>query len=166
MELLIPGLILVAVMVYVSTRIKKRAADAFNAESINADGFSLEKPEGFLHVVGDERHEFMAYSKEVGEDDNSSTRRATIELDVLPEADVASVRKAICEASVNSSARQEDVLETDEGANETEFRAVYKLAARGSSVYRLRFAVLAEHFDEFSRRIDDTIESFVTKPGS
>ena len=163
MEFLIPGLILVAVMVYLSTRIKKTAADAFNAESIEADGYSLEKPEGFLHVLGDEKHEFMAYSKEFGEDDNSRFHRATIELDVLPEIDVATVQKAVCEAAANSDVRQEDVIEADELANETEFRAVYKLAARGSSVYRLRFAVLAEHFDEFSRRIDDTLESFVTK---
>ena len=163
MEFLIPGLILVAVMVYLSTRIKKTAADAFNAESIDADGYSLEKPEGFLHVLGDEKHEFMAYSKEFGEDDNARFHRATIELDGLTETDVASVQKAVCEAAVNSAVRQADVIEADELANETEFRTVYKLAARGSSVYRLRFAVLAEHFDEFSRRIDDTLESFVTK---
>ena len=163
MELLIPGLILVAVMVYLSTKIKKRAADAFNAESIDTDSFSLEKPEGFLHVVGDEQHEFMAYSKEIGEEDNSSIRRATIELDVLPETDIESVRKAISEASVDSDIRQDDIIEADEQANEVAFRAVYKLCARGSSVYRLRFAVLAEHFDEFSGRIDDTIGSFITK---
>lgn len=163
MELLIPGLILVAVMAYLSTRIKKRAADAFKAEPIDTDRYSFEKPEGFLHVIGDKQHEFMAYSNEFGQDDDSRFRRATIELDVLPGTDVASVSEAICEAAESSNVRPENIIEADERANETEFRAVYKLIERDSSVYRLRFAVLAEHFDAYSGRIDDTIESFVTK---
>lgn len=163
MELLIPGLILVAVMAYLSTRIKKRAADAFNAETIGNERYSFEKPEGFLHVVGDKQHEFMAYSSEFGEDDDSRFRRATIELDVLPGTDVASVTEAICEAAENSNVRPENIIEADEWANETEFRAVYKLIECDSSVYRLRFAVLAEHFAAYSSRIDDTIESFVIK---
>ena len=163
MELLIPGLILVAVMAYLSTRIKKRAADAFKAEMIGNERYSFEKPEGFLHVVGDKQHEFMAYSSEFGEDNDSRFRRATIELDVLPATDVASVTKAIRDAAETSDARPDDVIEADERANETEFRAVYKLAAHGGSVFRLRFAVLAEHFDEYSGKIDDTIGSFVTK---
>lgn len=163
MELLIPGLILVAVMAYLSTRIKKRAADAFTAERIDTGRYSFEKPEGFLHVIGDEQHEFMAYSNEFGEYDDSRFRRATIELDVLPGTDVASVSEAICEAAESSNVRPENIIEADERANETEFRAVYKLIERDGSVYRLRFAVLAEYFDAYLGRIDDTIESFVTK---
>ena len=49
MEILIPGLILVALMVYVSTKIKKNAVDAFGEETITTDDFVLIKPEGFLH---------------------------------------------------------------------------------------------------------------------
>ena len=163
MELLIPGLILVAVMVYVSTKIKKSAADAFTAEHIDTPEYTLDKPDGFLHVLGDEKHEFMAYSKEFGTDENASIRRATIELDVLRGIDVTSVRKEICDAASNSDVRESDVVQADEQANETEFRAVYKLAARDGSVYRFRFAVLADYVDEFSSRIDDTINSFVIK---
>jgi hypothetical protein len=36
MEILIPGLILVALMVYVSTRIKRAAARAFEPENVDA----------------------------------------------------------------------------------------------------------------------------------
>ena len=69
--LIILGLILVALMVWASTKIKKTAADAFEPEFIETDAYSLQKPEGFLHVIGDETHEFMAYSKDFGKGDES-----------------------------------------------------------------------------------------------
>src|SRR5687767_8261126 len=49
MELLIPGLILVALMVYASTRIKRTAAAAFDRETVDTEDFIIQKPEGFLH---------------------------------------------------------------------------------------------------------------------
>ena len=51
MEILIPGLILVGLMVWVSTRIKRNAAKAFEREEIETAEFSLTKPEGFLAPV-------------------------------------------------------------------------------------------------------------------
>ena len=65
MELLIPGLLLVAFMVWASTRIKKTAAAAFDAETIETGEFIIQKPEGFLHNLnGDPKYIFEAYSKE------------------------------------------------------------------------------------------------------
>lgn len=65
MELLIPGLILVALMVYASTRIKRSAAAAYDAEAIETDEFVIQKPEGFLHNLNASReYIFEAYSKE------------------------------------------------------------------------------------------------------
>src|SRR3954462_6162642 len=78
MELLIPGLILVALMVWASTKIKRKAADAFSAEHIEGDGFTLEKPDGFLsksYVEG--AHLFDAYSKEYGTGTAADVRAAT-----------------------------------------------------------------------------------------
>src|SRR5436189_43661 len=95
MELLIPGLILVALMAWASTKIKKRAADAFEAETVETDRYILQKPEGFLHVLGDSDHEFYAYSREFGEGTSSKIRRATIEIDVLRSANLAEIRNAI-----------------------------------------------------------------------
>jgi hypothetical protein len=67
MELLIPGLILVAVMVYVSTRIKRSAAAAYEAELIETKFFSIKKPDGFIAVADPRRPLlFEAYSKEFG----------------------------------------------------------------------------------------------------
>lgn len=165
MELLIPGLILVALMAYASTRIKKRAAEAFNEEQVENERYTLTKPDGFLHVLGDTDHDFMAYSKEFGEHELSQLKRATIEIDVINGSNVQSVVNAVRESATDFSMHEDDgtVIKTDEQANETEFRAVYKIIADTASVYRLRFAVLSEHFDEYVRRIDDTIDSFTTK---
>jgi hypothetical protein len=81
MEILIPGLILVALMVYVSTKIKKNAVDAFAEETITTDDFILVKPDGFLHNLnGDPALLFEAYSKDFGTGDDQDVRQATIEM--------------------------------------------------------------------------------------
>src|SRR5262249_40692599 len=75
MELLIPGLILAALMAYVSTRIKRSAARAFAAETIEGDGFAIIKPEGFLHLSDENTgYAFEAYSKEFGRDSAENIR--------------------------------------------------------------------------------------------
>src|SRR5215218_10285538 len=102
MELLIPGLLLVALMVWASTKIKKTAADAFEAEFIETENYSLQKPDGFLHVIGDEEHELRAYSKEFGKGDNTGIRQATIEIDVFRGSDLESVRNSVKEAASKS----------------------------------------------------------------
>jgi hypothetical protein len=54
MELLIPGLILVALMAWASTKIKKTAAEAYSEETVSAGGFTIVKPEGFIIPVNDD----------------------------------------------------------------------------------------------------------------
>lgn len=167
MELLIPGLILVALMVWASTKIKKTAADAFEPELIKTDDYSLQKPEGFLHVIGNEDHEFMAYSKDYGKGDKIGTRQATIELDVLRGEDLSAVRDSISrsaesfDVSVNTPGLSE--LSTKETANESVVSAFYKIVAAKDAIFRLRFAVLDEHKDDYLRRIDETFDSFTIK---
>src|SRR5258707_9193856 len=83
MELLIPGLILVALMVYASTRIKKTAAAAFEPETIETDTFIIQKPDGFLNVInGDPQYSFEAYSKEFGGPGAENFRQGTAHLSV------------------------------------------------------------------------------------
>ena len=167
MELLIPGLILVALMVWASTRIKRRAAEAFDAEQIETDEYSLRKPEGFLHVIGDSGHELSAYSKEYGKGVEPTERQAVIELDVFSSESLASARDRIIETATGSTIRTDAKniceLETEETVNESRVRGFYKLVAGENGVYRLRFAVLSEHADDFLRRIEETLASFSVK---
>ena len=164
MELLIPGLILVALMAWASTKIKKSAADAFEAETIETDSYTLQKPEGFLHVLNDPGHEFYAYSKEYGAGPNSTVRRATIEIDIFRSESLADIRNAIkssaADAEVVRDTSSECELETEETANETSIRCFYRVVGSQSAVYRLRFAALAEHVDEYVDRINATLDSF------
>ena len=166
MELLIPGLILVALMVYASTRIKKRAAEAFEPETIETQRYTLRKPEGFLHVIDSPRHDFEAYSKAYSDDDSS--RRATIEVDIPRDTDLKSVRELLRDASAKFDVTEETEnicrIETEEAANENELKVFYKLVdSRIGAVYRLRFAVLAKHEDEYFGRIEETLDSFTLK---
>jgi len=168
MELLIPGLILVALMAWASTKIKKRAADAFEAESIETETYSLRKPEGFLHVLGDSDHEFYAYSKEYGEGTGVKARRATIEIDILKAERLVDIRNAIkssaTDVEVVRETSSEFELETDETANETSVRGFYKVVRAQTAVYRLRFAVISEHLDEYVDRVNETLDSFSVRP--
>ena len=166
MELLIPGLILVALMVYASTKIKKRAAEAFEPESIETEQYTLQKPEGFLHVIDSPRHDFEAYSKDYSDDDSS--RRATIEVEILRDTDLKSVRESLRDPSARFDVTEETEngcrIETEEAANESGLNVFYKLVdSRIGAIYRLRFAVLAKHEDEYLRRIEETLDSFTLK---
>src|SRR5688572_5270267 len=168
MEILVPGLILVALMVYASTRIKKRAAEAFETERIETDDFTLQKPDGFLHVIGDTDHAFSAYSKDFGGRDNSGDRRATIELDIIPDAKIETVCDSIKESAFRfdlkkGSSPVECRIETSESATGADVSAFYKIVSARDAVYRLRFTSLPEHTEEFLRKIDETLDSLTVK---
>jgi hypothetical protein len=164
MEFLIPGLILVALMAWASTKIKKTAASAFEAETIETDNYSLQKPEGFLHVLVDSDHELYAYSKEFGEGPSSKLRRATIEIDILNNTSLAQVRNATKSSAddveIVRETASECEMETEETANETSVRGFYKIIAAQNVVYRLRFAALSAHVNEYVERINNTLDSF------
>mgnify|MGYP007097599700 CR=1 FL=1 len=63
MELLIPGLILVALMVWASTKIKRSAAQAYAAESIETEYFAIEKPDGLIDLAEPEDRRILAATK-------------------------------------------------------------------------------------------------------
>lgn len=166
MELLIPGLILVALMAWASTKIKKRAAEAFEPETIETDNYSLRKPDGFLHVIDSPDHDFEAYSKEF-DDDDFRLRRAKIEIDVLHDTDLSaacdSLRAEATAATVTEQSGQVCRLETDESANEKQFRVFYKLVDTPAGIYRFRFAVLSKHAEDYLRKIEETLDSFTIR---
>jgi len=142
MELLIPGLALVALMVWASTRIKRSAAKAFEAEHIEGDGFSIDKPDGFLQKL-DERSEyaFEAYSKEFGSELAGNMRAATAVV------------------MVNDESGSSDHVVHDGH----EYRVRTKTIASNSHRLTLRIEVLAERFDDFALRIDEMLTSFAPR---
>ena len=149
MELLIPGLILVAFMVWASTRIKKTAAAAFDQETVATDEFIIQKPEGFLHNLnGDPKYIFEAYSKEYCKA-NDKLRAGT--------ATITSIENTTLEVIVNEMLQTDDF--TDHGTeiiDEVRYRHFesfknddgveteisYKLAEKNGNVYKLKITAL------------------------
>ena len=170
MELLIPGLILVALMVYASTRIKRTAAEAFEAENIETADFVIKKPEGFLNVLKGE-YPFEAYSKNFGSAGEREFREATAKLVIHDaatlEETVAGLKTSGVQVTNDFSEviaeRHYHVIEAKRTDREAEFRDLFKLAESGGKVYELRSSILIGAADETVRRAEDMVDSFQLK---
>jgi hypothetical protein len=172
MELLIPGLILVALMVYVSTRIKRAAERAFEAEQIDEQDFSIHKPDGFLHRIDDKSpYLFEAYSKENGPEPAADVRAATT---VVINRNGTSFEDAVADekhrlARVDSEERFEldgartALIKGELIKDGHAFEASSLTAARDGRTFILRIEVLKELKDDFSRRTDEMLSSFMIK---
>ena len=172
MELLIPGLILVALMVYASTRIKKTAAAAFEPETIETDEYVIEKPEGFLNVIGpDPKYAVHAYSKEFGgpgaEDIKQGMANLYIRTGVSQEKALAEIlgpdaSKLSDDSEVVDGVKYR-VIDTKRSLKNVDLAVGYKLTERNGKVFVFEAARLAETTPEFARKIDVMLNSFVVK---
>ena len=166
MEILIPGLILVALMAWLSTRIKRNASAAFDAERVETEDLIVEKPEGFLHVLNDDTGLlFRAYSRDFCSVGNKDVRQATIEVErhrgsTLDEA------MATAEGSAETFTSETPYTEGSERAIDArstrirdggEFEIVHKFVTRGSDVIEARGAVLTENRDDHMSDIEQAI---------
>ncbi|MBP6001909.1 MAG: hypothetical protein KA746_00610 [Pyrinomonadaceae bacterium] len=171
MELLIPGLILVALMVYASTRIKRVAAEAFEAETIETAEFSIEKPEGFLNVI--RPHDGLAleaYSKDFGSADAADFKAARAEIRIYRNRSLKYAAGAIREAAKVTSettevidGRKYVVFEAEMVERGIGFREIYKLAESGGNVVELKFIVLETLPEAISAGVDAMLSSFTVK---
>ena len=172
MELLIPGLILVALMVYASTKFKKSAARAYESETVDTPEFSITKPEGFICPVDhDEKLAFAAYSKEYGRDEKDVIRQASAEIRTFEDANFDEIRE---QAKIDSiRVVSEDirmlngakccVIESERIDNGVTFDSVHKIMAGTGKIYQLRISVLPEHKEDYSRKTDEMLGSFIIK---
>ncbi len=171
MELLIPGLLLVALMVYASTKIKRTVAEAFEHEHIETDDYVLEKPEGFLNVLNrDSSLELDIYSKESGVDDAASFKVARAELRIYAQRTIDYAANALAESvKIGSSVseivdgRKYRVLEAESSEKGVEFRELYKLTEKHGRVFELKLQILENAGDELSRKADQMFTSFEVK---
>ncbi len=151
MELLIPGLLLVAFMVWASTRIKKNAAAAFDSEAIETDEFIIEKPEGFLHNLnGDPKYIFEAYSKELSKvNDNFRIGTATITrienstLDAVV-SDLVQDANMTDDETLMIDEKRYRLLKLNKNDADIETEISYKLAEKNGNVYKLEIAAVKE----------------------
>lgn len=171
MELLIPGLILVALMVWASTKIKKTSAAAFEAETIETDEFIINKPDGFLHVLnGDPQYAFESYSKEYGGEGAEDVRRATATVKVTTTSVKEEAMRRLNAGNEKIDDRSEVIgerkyrlIETRAVASEIEYRNLFKIAERNGKTYVMTITAIAETTDEAMRDIEGMLDSFEIK---
>lgn len=172
MELLIPGLILVALMVYASTRIKKTAAAAFEPETIEDERFVIQKPRDFLHVIGgDPKYAFEAYSKELGTGNAENLRGATAKLRIDENRSIDHIlsdRLAKDAHIIDDTTEVIDdikyrVIEAEWTEDDLELYGVRKLAEHDGRVYDLEARMLKETTGELRTGIETFVDSFRVK---
>lgn len=175
MEILIPGLILVALMVYASTKIKKSAAEAYEQEMVETDEISIIKPEGFISLVDPQNGLlFDAHSKEFGYDAAGDQSRASGEVRFIEATTVDDIV-----VSLNAELPDEDHIELGEASQIDNARYVtgtsselkngirsqvkYRWVETGKGVYQLKARFLEDHADECEPAVEKMIESFRVK---
>ena len=172
MELLIPGLILVALMVYASTKIKRSTAKAFEAETVETEDFVVNKPDGFLHVLnGDPQYAFEAYSREFGGPGAENVRRANVTLTVVPGSTVkeqserrkSTGNQVIDDISEIIGDTKYRLIETRSTVNDVEYRNLFKIAERGGRVFVFTVVAIADTTEEAMHDIEAMLASFELK---
>ncbi len=176
MEILIIGGVVVLIMVFISTQIKKSAAQAFERETIETADFTIVKPNGFLYPLReDSEYLFEAYSKEYGEREERNFWKAQVYLTASPLNSTESVgaqieqaaNKVVSKKLTENAAKDETVclLETEKIEDEIEFGEFWKIvkSRQRQKTYDLQIKVLKSSRDEFLERIDELTNSFQLK---
>ena len=168
MELLIPGLALVALMVYVSTKLKKAAAEALEPEDVETDEFSIAKPAGFINVASpDDGLLFRAYTKEFA-DTAPNFRKADATIRVAENSSIARVSDALKESGEVISYKPEtngsdspQIIRIDVAGNGGTLHRSVKLIQKEDRVFMLQFDTPEGCEDEFlvaRRQMNDSFE--------
>lgn len=163
-------------MVYVSTRIKKAASQAYIPETIEKDDFRIEKPEGFLYPLNSTSEwPFEAYSRFYGERGTRNIWRARTRLHV---SDGLNIRKIVDEIkSGDESDFSEKILDdlpgnqigsivrTSKEVDEVEYKVLRKIVANKTThkTYELRTTILLPHAEEFTDKACEMMRTFELK---
>ncbi len=168
MEILIPGLLLVALMVYASTKIKKNAAAAYEEERIEKAEYSIIKPEGMIIPVGSNTGViFEAYSRDFGIDEAGEIRQITAEIRRHPDAEINEIKASVIDGfeildetagktGVHNTV-QIEFLKYERGAERHE---TVKLIESYGAVTELRVSALTVHDDINLSKVATMLDSF------
>jgi len=170
MEILIIGGVIVALMVWASTRIKRSAAAAFEEEAVDTDEYAFVKPEGFLAPVESEDFlAFYAYSKAFGEEGAAEkSRQSLIKLKILAgrslSENVKDIRKSFDTVLLEEKPDENTILLRGERSEKDVEKLFYhKIVARDEKIYDLEMSVLAGYREKYSERAEKLLASFRVK---
>jgi hypothetical protein len=176
MEILIVGGALVALMVYVSTRIKKSAARAYERETVETEEFSLVKSEGFIIPVNENsEYVFEARSKDYGDEEAHQFPKVSVKLKVSSDSNfetvcrnTSSIDNKITSENfpMDDSAKQKVCLleskETESGISFDVFHKIVESSER-RKIYDLKISVLQENREQYDEQMNEMIASFQVK---
>lgn len=170
------GGIVVALMVYASTKIKRSAAEAFEPETIDEMDFSLNKPEGFLHPFReDSEFAFEAFTKSFGDGTAKNFRlsRATLRVNSSSTFDEVcrnakkSGDKVLSKNFVGNAPENQKIflLETEKFEQDVKIHTLWKIVENRAQrkVYEFQVSVLEANREEFADRMNEMVETFRVK---
>lgn len=170
MEILIIGGAIVALMIYASTKIKRRAAEAFEEETIDTEDYTLVKPENFLAPVEPEGYlAFYAYSKEFGEEDKAEKlRQSLIKLKVLAGRSLTEIARDVKKSFDAAPAEEKPdantiVLRGAKTEKEVETLYYHKIVAAGERIFDLEMTVLTDYREKYEEKAEKLLASFRVK---
>ncbi|RMG09646.1 MAG: hypothetical protein D6735_00345 [Acidobacteria bacterium] len=144
MEILIIGLILVALMVYTSTKIKAAVAAAYSEEKIQTPDFEIIKPDGFLSPCDDKSiYAFEAYSRDFGEGKAADLHHVAVTL-------LIHERLSFNEAEI----------ESHEVKNGVSLKIIRKYLHTSRNTYELTITALKDNYQQYEERIQKMLDSF------
>jgi hypothetical protein len=176
MEILIIGLLLVALMVFVSTKIKTSAARAFESEIIERDEFKIVKPEGLMSPLDENsKYPFEARSREFGSEKNwrnvwQAHAFLTVDEGLKFKAKCDEARRAADKILSEKTFNENDgekvcLIESEKTENEVpliEFRKIVESRKR-KKTYDLQISVLRPLREVYIHKINDMTNSFRLK---
>lgn len=165
MEFIILGILFIAVLVFISSRIRRVSGTAFEREKIETEEFSIVKPEGFIHPLNEKsEYAFEAYSKEFGKEEAGSFRQAQAVVRVYTDFKLDENAERIQAANVPEG-QEIYYLESEKTEKDVTLQTIQKIieVPQKGKVYELKISALKEHKEDFLRRINEMLDSFALK---
>jgi hypothetical protein len=147
MEIFIIGAIIVAIMAYVSTRVKRVAREAYEPENFENEYFTITKPDDFIIPIKD-KSEFLfeAYSKDYGDDDLADKFNQCWAVVVEKNGNLA-----------------EEVLESERVEENVTIKTLTKVLTNQNKSFQLEISLLPEYEENYVDRIKLMLDSFSLK---
>lgn len=165
----------VGFLLYVSSRIRRAANEAFEPETIENEKFKIFKPEGYLNPLDENtKFPFEAYSRELGEKSAGRLKKSLVKLEEIPGLNFDAAREkakqnadeVFSEVMLAAPSEQRicqiEAKKTDDGISRLVFHKIVE-SERKEKTFDLQISILEAHADEYMKRISDMINSFTVK---
>lgn len=166
----------IAVLLFISSRIRRAASAAFEPETIETAEFKINKPAGFLHPLNNgSEFPFEAYSRELGEKGAGRLRKSMVKMSA---ADGLNYKKICQKARENADNvyaetipdnvpnNQKICLIEGEKIEDDIKRLVFHKIVESKNqnkTYDLEVTILEANEDEYIGRASEFINSFTVK---